>query len=173
MAATYQKTNWVDEAVQYPDRYTKQDLTGGMVNLTPSPGIVDTVGTPQSAVNFNHLEAGVLDANIAISLLMLHIGQEDDILAATIQQITPEVNTLTFTNTKTFPFNNSLLTIPLTTPRKTLNYAVTILSAVASDNNPIGDITVSNKQLNGFAMAYSGSAASVTITYLVTGGITV
>jgi hypothetical protein len=173
MAATYDKKMWVDEAVQYPDRYTEQSLAGGMVNLIPAPGTVDTVGTPQSAVNFNHIEAGIMDGNIAISLLMLYAGQNSDILKSTIAQVTPEVGTKILTNTKAFPFNNSQVTIPLVTPRKTLNYAVTILSAVSGDNNPIGDITVSNKQLNGFGLAYSGSASSVTVNYIVTGGITV
>lgn len=170
MAATYERKNWIDEAVQYPDRFSMQSLTGGMVNLTPSPGTVDTVGTPQSAVNFNHLERGVLDTNIAVSLLALHLQLLKDTLAS---ETTPEVGTVTLTNTLKLPFNNSQKTVTLVKKRNTFDYALEIISAVASDAKPIGDITVSNRQLNGFALAYSGSAASVTIKYRIIGGITV
>lgn len=170
MPATYERKDWIDEAVQYPERYTMQSLQQGMVNLTPSPGTVDTVGTPQSAVNFNHIERGILDANIAVSLLALHLQQFKDTFT---DETMPEVGTATLTNTLKLPFNNSLKTISLSKNRKTMNYAVEILSAVSSDATPVGDITVSNRLLNGFGLAYSGSAASVTIKYKITGGITV
>jgi hypothetical protein len=144
-----------------------------MVNLTPAPGTVDTVGTPQSAVNFNHLECGILDENVAFSLLALHLQLMTDTINSQADETTPEVGTVTLTNTAKFPFSNSKQTVALVTPRKTLNYEVEVLSAVASDAKPIGDITVSDRQLNGFSLAYTGSAASVTINYRITGGITV
>ena len=161
----YARKNWVDEAVQYPDRYAMQSLSGGMVNLTPSPGTVDTVGTPQSAVNFNHLE-GVLDAQTALSLLALDLQLFKDTIGTT------EIGTVTLTNTKGLPFNNSRVTVALKKPRRSLDYGVEIIEATASDAKPIGDIIASARQLNGFALAYSGSAASVTVKYKITGGIT-
>lgn len=162
----YARKNWVDEAVQYPDRYAMQSLSGGMVNLTPSPGTVDTVGTPQSAVNFNHLERGVLDAQTALSLLALDLQLFKDTIGTT------EIGTVTLTNTKGLPFNNSRVTVALKKPRRSLDYGVEIIEATASDAKPIGDIIASARQLNGFALAYSGSAASVTVKYKITGGIT-
>ena len=58
-------------------------------------------------------------------------------------------------------------------PRRSLDYNVEIIEAAASDAKPIGDIVANGKQLFGFALSYSGSAASVTIKYKVTGGISV
>lgn len=162
----YARKEWVDEAVQYPDRYSMQSLSGGMVNLTPSPGTVDTVGTPQSAVNFNHLERGILDAQTAASLLALDMQLFKD------TQGTTEVGTVTLKNTLKLPFNNSRATVALKHPRRSLDYAVEIIEATASDARPIGDIKATARQLNGFGLSYSGSAASVTIKYKVTGGIT-
>lgn len=162
----YARKEWVDEAVQYPDRFTMQTLSGGMVNLKPSPGEVDTVGTPQSAVNFNHLERGILDAQTALSLLAIDMQMQKDM------QGVSEVGTVTLNNTKKLPFNNSRTTIALKKPRASLDYGVEIIEATASDAKPIGDIVASARQLNGFALSYSGSAASVTIKYKVTGGIT-
>jgi hypothetical protein len=173
MAATYQRTNWVDEAVQYPNRYAEQQLSGGLVNLTPDPGEVDTVGTPQSANNFNHMECGILDENIAFSLFALHQQLMTDKINSQADETTPEIGTVTLTNTAKFPFSNSKQTVTLVKRRKTLNYEVAILSAVASDAKPIGDILIANRQLNGFSIQYSGSSASVTISYRITGGITV
>lgn len=162
----YARKEWVDEAVQYPDRFSMQTLSGGMVNLTPSPGTVDTVGTPQSAVNFNHLERGILDAQTALSLLALDMQMQKD------TQGVSEVGTVTLKNTSKLPFNNSRATIALKKPRASLDYGVEIIEATASDAKPIGDIVANARQLNGFALSYSGSAASVTIKYKVTGGIT-
>lgn len=162
----YARKEWVDEAVQYPDRFSMQTLSGSMVNLTPSPGTVDTVGTPQSAVNFNHLERGILDAQTALSLLALDMQMQKDM------QGVSEVGTVTLNNTRKLPFNNSRTTIALKKPRASLDYGVEIIEATASDAKPIGDIVASARQLNGFALSYSGSAASVTIKYKVTGGIT-
>ena len=162
----FARKEWIDEAVQYPDRFSMQTLTGGMVNLTPSPGTVDTVGTPQSAVNFNHLERGILDAQTALSLLALDMQMQKDMQGVT------EVGTVTLKNTRKPPFNNSRTTVALKKPRRSLDYGVEIIEAVASDAKPIGDIVANARQLNGFGLSYSGSAASVTIKYKVTGGIT-
>lgn len=162
----YARKEWVDEAVQYPDRYSMQTLSGGMVNLVPSPGTVDTVGTPQSAVNFNHIERGILDAQTAASLIAL------DMLMLKDTQGDTEIGTVTLKNTLRLPFNNSHTTVALKKPRRALDYGVEIIEATASDGKPIGDIVANARQLNGFGLSYSGSASSVTIKYKVTGGIT-
>ena len=161
----YPRNNWVDEAVQFPQRFTMQSLTGGMVNLTPSPGTVDTVGTPQSAVNFNRPERGILDTQTAFSLVALHLSLLKDVMGV------DEIGTVTLTNTLGLPFNNSARTIPLVNRRLSLDYGVEIISAVAADAKPIGDILATARQLNGFNLSYSGSASSVTIKYRITGGI--
>jgi len=170
MAATYPRNNWVDEAVQYPDRYTQQSLSGGMVNLTPAPGVVDTVGTPQSAANFNPIEKGLFDAHIAHAMLAVHVGQLGDSLDLQSAESTPEIGTVVVTNTKAFPFFYSALTVALAKARKTLNYEVEVLSATSPDGKPVGQVLIGNKQLNGFTPSYTGSAASATIQYKVTGG---
>lgn len=173
MAATYERRNWIDEAVEYPDRYTMRTMSNNMVTLTPSPGIVDTEGTPQSAVNFNHIECGVLDTNVALSILALHLNIMEDEVNLQETETTPEVGSVTITNSSKFPFGSKVQTVALSAKRSTLNYDVSILEAVASDAKPVGDIVISNKQTNGFGLSYSGSAKSVTIKYRVIGGITV
>jgi hypothetical protein len=80
-----------------------------------------------------------------------------------------EVGTITLTNSLSFPFNNSIKTVSLATKRKTLNYDVDVW--VIEHNGLPGDVVVSDKQLNGFKVAFEGSAKSVTIGYKVRGGI--
>ena len=75
----------------------------------------------------------------------------------------------TLTNTKKFPFNDSQKSVALAKTQADINYTVTpeIVSAVG---NP-GEIVVSDKQVNGFKLAHTGSATSVVVKYIVIGGV--
>jgi len=75
----------------------------------------------------------------------------------------------TLTNTKKFPFNDSQKSVALAKTQEDINYTVTpeIVSAVG---NP-GEIVVSDKQVNGFKLAHTGSATSVVVKYIVIGGV--
>ena len=75
----------------------------------------------------------------------------------------------TLTNTQKYPFNNSVKSVALVKEQVNTKYTVTpeIVSAVG---NP-GEIVVSEKQVNGFKLAFTGSASSVVVKYIVIGGI--
>jgi hypothetical protein len=103
-----------------------------------------------------------------LALINAHRQSEwriEDLEEATVQ----ETGTVTLTNTLEFPFNDSQQTIALTNTRDNLNYVVEIISAVAT-GGPAGDINVSDRQINGFKIAYDGSASQVVVTYAVIGG---
>lgn len=132
--------------------------------------VVDTVsgaviqeGTPQSAKNFNNMEEGILGNDVAIAVIAQQVLQHQRTLAD-IEGVGGVVN---LTNTQAYPFNNSSKTVSLTKPRDTLNYSVLIELVALKDN--VGDIEVYDKQLNGFKIRYTGSAASIDVKYTVKG----
>ena len=59
--------NWKDHVVQYPGRFEEQDLGGGLVQHTPSPGKVEQQGTPQNATNFNIMDLASFEAMLMAS----------------------------------------------------------------------------------------------------------
>ncbi len=81
-----------------------------------------------------------------------------------------ETGTASLTNSLAFPFNNSKKSVALSHSLDNANYEVVILSATAATGN-IGDIEITDRLVNGFKMAHTGSAASVTVTYAVIGGV--
>ena len=105
------------------------------------------------------------DGDLATTLIMnrlrQHIWQnEDDALIC-------EDGTVSMTNTQKFPFNDSQKTVALVKTQKNTKYVV-IVDDVTAGN--VGDIVVTDKQVNGFKIAYTGSAASATAKYTVIGG---
>jgi hypothetical protein len=72
-------------------------------------------------------------------------------------------------NTKQYPFNNSMQTIALQTVIDPSDY--TVLTEILSADGEVGDITVSGKAINGFKLAYTGSARQAVIRYTVIGGL--
>lgn len=162
-------TNWVDETDQYENRYTESANPDGTITHTKVRGEVYVEGTPQNAANFNNMEQGILDAHIAADLQMnAHrqgLWRVEDLERATDQ----ETGTKTLTNTQAFPFNNSIVTVPLTITRDNLNYVVEVIK-VEETGGPAGDIEITERQVNGFKMAFTGSASSVKVTYAVIGG---
>ncbi|QYR20795.1 hypothetical protein KZ483_24045 [Paenibacillus sp. sptzw28] len=59
----YTKTNWLDRAVQFVNRFTKSNETSTSVTLTADPGTVTQAGTPINASNLNKMEQGIFDAH--------------------------------------------------------------------------------------------------------------
>lgn len=84
-------------------------------------------------------------------------------------QESAEKGSVTITNNQVYPFNVGIATVALSTPRKNLDYIVSVEIAAAVGN--VQAIEVYDKQLNGFKIRYDGSATSVTIKYYVTGGM--
>jgi hypothetical protein len=138
-------------------------------------GEVIQQGTPQSATNFNNMENGIQDAHTALRIFLQYFLQFDrwvrQKVADYAAEFLNEIKTVTLTNTKRFPFNDSVQTVNLVTARKTLNYDVSW--EVMSANGNVGDITISDKLLNGFKIAFDGSATSVTLKIRIKGGMLV
>lgn len=81
---------------------------------------------------------------------------------------TIETGTVTLTNSQEFPFNNSRRTVALQTAQANAYYQVDV--TVSSTNGNTGEIVVSDRMTNGFAIEFTGSATSVTVDYFVIGG---
>lgn len=80
-----------------------------------------------------------------------------------------ESNTKALTNSLAYPFNNSKASVALATARDNLNYHIEIVSVTAT-GGPAGEILITDRQVNGFKMEFTGSASAVSVTYAVTGG---
>ncbi len=163
----YDWTIWLDHVTDPSNRFTVVQNGDGTWTITPA-GTVMQQGTPQDQVRFNNIEKGIVDAH-AIALLLLNFARQrgwelDDLKAESVG----EVGTVTLTNSSGFPFNNSQITESLATARKTANYIV-IPEIIAASGNP-GEIVITDKLVNGFKIAFTGSATSVTVKYKVIGG---
>lgn len=138
-------------------------------------GAVIQEGTLQSAANFSVGEHGTEDAQVAFAIFLQAFLQIDRLNKANdanyAAEFLNEVKSVTLTNSQRFPFNNSQITVPLTAARKTLNYDVSW--EITSASGSVGDIAVSDKQLNGFKIAFDGSASSVTLKLRIKGGMLV
>ena len=113
------------------------------------------------------LEAVDLDGDTAVALLInafrQHVWQNES------EAPVCEEGSVTLTNTGKYPFNNSVQTVALMNTQKNIKYAV-IPEIVSATGNP-GEAVVSDKQVNGFKLAYTGSASSAVVKYIVIGGI--
>ncbi len=76
--------------------------------------------------------------------------------------------TVTLVNTKQYPFNNSEKTVALSASRNNQNYMV--YTEILSSDGEVGDIAISGKAVNGFKLAFTGSASQAVIKYCVVGG---
>lgn len=81
-----------------------------------------------------------------------------------------ETGTVTLTNSQEFPFNNSKRTVALQTAQANTDYLVVVDIGEFTGN--VGDIVVTDKMTNGFAIQHTGSASSVEVDYFVIGGFT-
>ena len=165
----YLWTNWVDETDQYEDRYTETLNPDGTITHVKVRGEVYVEGTPQDAAHFNNMESGILDSHVGADQILIGLRQATWRVEALEKATDQETGEKTLTNSQQFPFNNSKVTVPLTVTRDNLNYIVEVIKVEAT-GGPAGDIDISERQVNGFKMAFTGSAASVKVTYAVIGG---
>lgn len=157
----YTKTLWVDEVDEFEGRFQETDLGGNVVQHTIIRGEVYTEGTPQDAAHFNNMEQGIYDAH-------QELVAQDGRITNLESYANPEVGVVTLTNSEEFPFNNSSVSVALTNERDNLNYLVEIVK-IEPTGNP-GEIEVTDRQVNGFKIGFTGSASSVKVTYSVIGG---
>lgn len=84
-----------------------------------------------------------------------------------------EAQEVTLTNTLKLPFNSTVRsprTVALRQARKNLFYSVE--TEILEHTGPVGEITVSEKALNGFKISFSGSGTSVKLAVRIKGGMT-
>lgn len=165
----YGRVIWQDEVDQYEDRFNETSNPDGSITHTKVRGEVLVEGTPQDAAHWNNMEDGIMDAHVAHDLLLNAHRQSLWRIQALEKATAQETGSVTLTNTQAFPFNNSIVTVPLTVTRDNLNYIVEVIK-VEPTGGPAGEIDVSERQTNGFKMAFTGSASSVKVTYAVIGG---
>ena len=140
----YNPTKWLDKVVDANTGELIQD------------------GTDQSARHFNNMENGITDHDVAGHLALLALSRCMD-------EVDVEVQTVTLTNSKTFPFNDSQQTVALVTARNHMTY--TVEASIGEHNGNVGDVKISNRLLNGVKVAYDGSATSATIILRIKGGM--
>lgn len=165
----YPQTFWRDHVTSRENDYQHVVNGDGTIKHVPVPGTIQQQGTPQNQPNFDNIEFGVQDAYIAIQILIAYLLQKGRDMDVVRLDAINEVKTITLTNSLKFPLNNSAQSVVLTTVRATLNYDVSCEVTAYTGN--VGEVIVSEKQLNGFKVEFTGSATSVTIKIKIQGGI--
>ena len=122
-------------------------------------------GTLHDEVNMNRMEEGIYESSLMAYMLTQRDIQQKRVLA----DLEGEVGEVPLLNTEIFPFNNSIKTVALKKTRDTTDYRIHT-EVVSADGN-VGDILITDKQLNGFKIAFTGSATNVTIKYYIQGGM--
>lgn len=119
-------------------------------------------GTDMNAANFNNLEAGTMEAAALAALNAAHRRYCND-MALNAETIVIEATLTGGGQTKS-------VAIPAEHTRNMTNYnIVTELVSVVGSN--AGDIIPLTKQANGFTVKYTGSATSIVVKFLVSGGM--
>lgn len=172
----YSRTYWVDHALSETNKFTIKQVSGDVHTIVPY-GTVMQQGVPQDAAHFNNIEEALSAHEIALGLhsnaLMQHMDEikKNAALAEVVDKLhTVETGTVTLTNSAKYPFNNSQKTVALAAQRNTPAYVV--ITEVKSFIGNVGEIVVSDILANGFKIAFTGSATSVTVEYKILGGYT-
>ena len=148
LTGQYQPETWLDEVVDIND-----------------PKKIIQKGTDMDAAHFNHMEQGIHNNSLMLAILLEAVKRNTQSVAA----VEGELIEATLINSKGFYFNNSEKTIALNRMRNTLDYRV--LVEVQGNPSNVGEVKVYDKQLNGFKIAYTGSASSVSVKCYVQGGV--
>lgn len=156
---------WVDHVTQFTNRYREVNNADGTITHEAVEGEVIREGTPQNAENFNDLEQRVLASGEVAGIALLKVKMAE----SRIKGLQGEIVETVLTNTKEYPFNNSKKTVALKTPRGNLDYTVNV-EANTNGAGGIGEIKITDKQLNGFKIEYTGVAESVSVKCTVQGG---
>lgn len=162
----YPLTNWKDHISEYPNRYKETDNGDGTITLEKNEGAVVQEGTTVGATNLNKQEKGIFEGMESAAVLYQALAQAQ----RDIMDNKAEVGEATLTNTMEYPFNNSQMTVAIVEDRNTIiDYEIS--TEVITSDGEVGEVIVSDKQVNGFKLEYTGSASSATIKYYLRGGI--
>lgn len=169
----YGWTTWLDQVWDDSTVFLIEDLGNDQYRITRAGSVIQ-LGTEQDALHFNNIEGGVVDAHVAIGLLVNALRQTtwrvDELEDLLRKHRTVEVGTITLTNTLKYPFNNSEQTIALVTPQDNGDYIVDV--NVTAQVGGVEEVIVSSKLTNGFKMSFLGGGSSCTVKYVVIGGFT-
>ena len=181
MAVTADATN-ADYLPAYNGTYPSTIVFNYQIEIGNASSVTIQAGTGAYAPadDFNALSNDVDAVEISAAANELAIRQTIASLLQDERQIaklvtaasSTETGTVTLTNTKDYPFNDSKTTIAITNTRQNLFYDVEATVTAYSGGLP-GDIVISDKQLNGFKIEFDGSAKSVTVAYKIKEGMTV
>lgn len=155
----YNFTNWLDHVTFPSDLFTITDNGDGTYTIKRA-GEVMQQGTPQDQQHFNNMENGIVDAHVALAALLNFTRQN----AWEIER-----GSVDLTNSEIFPFNNSIQTVNLTKEFGSKDYL--ILTEIDSAVGNVGEIEISDKLVNGFKIAFTGSGETAKIKYTVLGGL--
>lgn len=164
----YNPLKWQDEVLEAgcENRYREIDNKDGTITHVPEKGTPVQDGTPQSARNFNHNEAGTFEAGLlgyeATRMLLQH-GRD-------LEGITGEIGTVVLTNGIKYPGNNSRKTVALLKKRNNTNYNVVVLEPQDTAGQ-VGRVVITDKLINGFKIEYTGDAKQAELVYIVQGGM--
>jgi len=158
------RTLWQDHVTEFENRYRESNNPDGTITHTRVEGEILQEGTPQNAANFNNIEERVIAAaEIGAELTRKTLQHE-----RTLNAVKGETGVLTLINTLRYPFNNSVVTVPIVNTRGTTDYTVDVDTGAAGG---VGRIVIFDKLRNGFRMAFTGGAASVDVRYTIRGGV--
>lgn len=157
--------NWKDHVVEYPGRF-QESTANGLVTHTPAPGRIKQQGTPQNATNFNIMDLAAFEAMLMASENSRCLRHVKDTLGG----LSGDKIRVTLTNGLEYPHNSSLRTVQLPFTRNNVDYTVDC-EVVSVTGGAIGDFEVRDKLVNGFKIAFTGSARTVTVDCYVRGGI--
>lgn len=161
-------------------------------------GKVIQQGTLLEQDQFNRMEVGISDSNMAaniIHIMLLWFGhrlgvletssnshdtdiasmkntdtQQNSRLSALEPEVAAEVKEVTLKNGSKWPFGINEVSVGLAKTRKNANYGVDVYVKSCTGGR-LGDITVSGKLTNGFKLKHDGSAQTVVVVVRVTGGM--
>ena len=120
------------------------------------------------------------DFDLASRIILIKVRDNADRITANTENIAAAVaeyraefaveeKTVSLSNSASYPFNNSKTTVALSPARVTQNY--TVETEVTNADGNVGEVEITDKQLNGFKVAFTGSAKSVTLKIKIRGGI--
>ena len=154
---------WVDE-VRSPSNTFEVVRNEDGTYTSQRAGTLIQKGTNQSANNFNQMSMAIFENGEVNAVLIQEIRQHQ----RKIEDLDGQVIEVTMTNSLEYPFNNSKKTVSIN-QKDTLDYRVTVELAENTPN--VGEIIVTDKQVNGFKIEFTGSAKSVKAKCYVTGGM--
>lgn len=134
---------------------------------------VNLVVDPAAYASYSDLKALGLDIEKSFISNLIYVSQVDQRLLQS-ERLLNDLNgisgNVTLNNSRSYPFNNSVVTVPIAKTRNNLEYSVDV-DVLTETGGFAGDVIVHDKQLNGFKLKFTGSARSVNVRYKLTGGL--